>query len=130
MENLTNTEIAMAEQFKFETQEENLHFENVYDVDPVEVRRRLSEIHLIDVRQPEEFVGEHGHIPDSELIVLDTLPDRIDEIPHDKAVVLVCRSGSRSARAAAYLQQCGFRNVFNLKGGMILWNDLHFETEV
>ena len=53
-----------------------------------------------------------------------------NEIPKDKTVVFVCRSGGRSARATAHALEHGYTNVYNLKGGMILWNELHLETEV
>lgn len=117
-------------EFKFESSEDNLHFEGVSDIDPKELETKLDQVTLIDVRQPEEFTGELGHIPGSKLIVLDTLPDHLEEIPTDKPIVFVCRSGGRSARAAAFALEAGVKNVYNLKGGMILWNELHFETEI
>jgi rhodanese-related sulfurtransferase len=119
---------------EFETKEENLYYEGVMDIDPSELNRKLKGINttfcIVDVRQSEEYRGELGHIPGAKLIVLDTLENRFEEIPKDKAIVFVCRSGSRSARAAAVLKERGYDNVFNLKGGMLLWNDLHFPTEV
>lgn len=116
--------------FKFDAQEDNLHYEGVVDVDPRELLKRKNEVHLVDVRQPDEFQGELGHIPGAKLIVLDTLPEHMDEIPTDKPVVFVCRSGGRSARAAAFAQSQGRNTVFNMKGGMLLWNELHFPTEI
>jgi rhodanese-related sulfurtransferase len=127
MEELVNkSELSL---FEFQSKEENLHFEGVWDVDPREVRQKKSQLTLIDVRQPEEYIGELGHIPGSELIVLDTLPEKLHLLDKSNPIVIVCRSGSRSARAAAYLNENGFFHVYNLKGGMILWNDFHFETE-
>ena len=113
----------------FANLEDNIHYDGVKDVSPQELNQNLKKVHLIDVRQPEEFVGDLGHIPNAELIVLDTLSENLEKIPKDKAVVFVCRSGGRSARAAAYAIENGFKNVFNLKGGMLLWNELHFGTE-
>ena len=115
---------------KFETQEGNLHYQGVLDVDAQELANLTDQVVLIDVRQPEEFTGELGHIPGANLIVLDTLAEHLDEIPKDQTVVFVCRSGGRSARAAAYAMEQGYQNVYNLKGGMILWNELHLETEI
>ena len=114
----------------FETKEDSLHFEGVFDIDPRELVNKLEKVALIDVRQPEEFTSDLGHIPGATLIVLDTLPENMDKIPKNKTVVFVCRSGGRSARAASFATEQGFTNVYNLKGGMILWNELHFETEI
>jgi rhodanese-related sulfurtransferase len=117
----------------FKNVEENLHYPGVLDVDPRELESKLADksdqMVLIDVRQPEEFTGELGHIPNAKLLVLDTLEENLNEVPKDKTVVFVCRSGSRSARASALAMEHGYNNVVNLKGGMILWNELHFETE-
>lgn len=113
----------------FETTESNMHFDGVLDLDPKEIERHLEELTIVDVRQPEEFKGELGHIPGARLIVLDTLPVRLIDIPKDKPIVFVCRSGARSARAAVFVSEQGFKNVYNMKGGMLLWNDLHLKTE-
>lgn len=114
----------------FESCEENLHYEGVIDIDPKELAKKLGQVVLIDVRQPEEFTGELAHIPNAKLIVLDTLSNNFNLVPKDKPVVFVCRSGSRSAKAAALAKENGYTNVFNLKGGMLLWNDLHLPTEL
>lgn len=113
----------------FESREDNLHYEGVSDIDPRELVKKMDQVVMIDVRQPDEFHGELGHIPNASLIVLDTLEERINEVPKDKTVVFVCRSGSRSARATSLAKALGYKEVFNLKGGMLLWNDLHFATE-
>lgn len=113
----------------FESTEPNLHFQGVVDIDPQELAKKKSEVVLIDVRQPDEYTGELGHIPGSKLIVLDNLPEQAHKIPSDRPVVLICRSGGRSARAASFLLSQGRKEVFNLKGGMILWNELHLPTE-
>ncbi len=118
----------------FENIEENLHYTGVQDLDPREVNKHLKlgrfPIQLIDVRQPDEFSGELGHIPSAKLIVLDEIPDRLSEISKDKTTVFVCRSGGRSAKATAIARENGYHNTFNLKGGMLLWNELHFPTEI
>lgn len=115
---------------EFESREDNLHFDGVSDIDPRELNKKKDQVVLIDVRQPDEFNGDLGHIPNSKLIVLDTLPEHMNEIPKDKTVVFVCRSGGRSARAAAYAHSQGYTSVYNLKGGMVLWNELHYPTEM
>lgn len=112
----------------FETKSENPHFEGVYDIEPQELKNKLEHVKLIDVRQHDEYIGELGHIPTSELMVLDTLPDKLAAIPKDKTVVFICKSGGRSARASAFALMNGFQSVFNLRGGMLLWNDLQLPT--
>ncbi|HWP58494.1 MAG TPA: MBL fold metallo-hydrolase [Candidatus Acidoferrales bacterium] len=79
---------------------------------------------LLDVREPEEFTGELGHIPGSVLIPLKELPSRVAELEryHGRQIVAICRAGVRSTTAAAILTGLGFEQVFNLKGGMLDWN--------
>jgi hydroxyacylglutathione hydrolase len=113
----------------FMTAEENLHYQGVLDIDPKELIQKQHHVLLIDVRQPNEFTGELGHIPGSKLIVLDELAEKFSTLPREKPIVLICRSGARSARAASFLKENGFQHVYNLKGGMLLWNELHYPTE-
>jgi glyoxylase-like metal-dependent hydrolase (beta-lactamase superfamily II)/rhodanese-related sulfurtransferase len=86
---------------------------------------------LLDVREPEEFTGELGHIPGSSLIPLKELPARSKEIEAYKTrdVIVICRAGVRSTTAAAILTGLGFEHVSNLKGGMLDWNDQHLPVE-
>jgi len=86
---------------------------------------------LIDVREPDEFVGELGHIRGSRLLPLKELAERAAELAEHKHadIVTVCRSGVRSTTAAAMLAGLGFDHVANLKGGMIDWNDAGLPVE-
>ncbi len=103
----------------------NPDFEGVIDLSPEELARCSSDdVAMIDVREPSEYVGELGHIDGADLIVLGTLPENVSALPKDKPIVFVCKAGGRSARAAAYAQSLGYTNVYNLKGGMLLWNSL------
>ncbi len=101
----------------------------VQEIEPHELWEKKDQVEIIDVRRPDEFTGELGHVPGSKLIVLDTLPDHISDLPKDRPVVFVCRSGARSGRATAFALREGFTNVFNMKGGMLLWNSLNLEVE-
>ena len=74
-------------------------------------------VRIIDVREPEEFNGELGHIPGAELVPLGTLEAAARTWPKDAPIIVVCRSGARSAQAAALLVQLGFRAVVNVEGG-------------
>lgn len=73
---------------------------------------------LIDVRTPEEF--SEGHIPGAVNISVQTLPERLDEVPGDLPVVVYCRSGNRSATAAQILVENGYQPVYDL-GGIKDW---------
>lgn len=80
---------------------------------------------LLDVREPEEYTGELGHIAGSMLIPLKNLPARAGELEtyKDRHIVAICRAGVRSTTAAAILTGLGFEQITNLKGGMVEWND-------
>lgn len=75
---------------------------------------------IVDVRESAEY--REGHIPRAKHISLSQLVYRLKEVPKDKTVVVVCRSGNRSSKAAELLGEAGFRNVYNLSGGMDKWN--------
>lgn len=74
---------------------------------------------VIDVREPREY--RQGHVPGSGLIPLPALLADLDQVARDRKVVLVCRGGRRSARAAAELQAAGHQDVAALEGGMLAW---------
>src|SRR5688572_11907921 len=112
----------------FRTKHQNPENPGVEDIEPQELWERRNQAMIVDVRRPDEFTGELGHIPGSQLMVLDTLPQRLGELPQDQTVVFVCRSGNRSGRAAAFAKENGFSHVFNMKGGMLLWNELKLEV--
>lgn len=113
----------------FSTAEQNPDLDIVEDVSPDEVNAKKDNLTIIDVRSSEEYTGELGHIAGSKLVTLDTIMDHIDDIPKDKTVVFICRSGRRSTSAAAIAKDNGFESVYNMKGGMILWNEMGLSTE-
>ena len=75
---------------------------------------------IIDVREMVEIA--QGTIPSAEPIPLATLPVRMNELNRQQKLVIICRSGARSAQACQFLQQQGYDNVYNLRGGMIGWS--------
>jgi rhodanese-related sulfurtransferase len=77
---------------------------------------------LVDVRAPEEYTGELGHAPRSELLPLGSLENAAEDWDRDEEIVLLCRSGARSGRGATLLASMGFRRVMNMVGGMLAWN--------
>ncbi|MEZ5246116.1 MAG: rhodanese-like domain-containing protein [Acidimicrobiales bacterium] len=78
---------------------------------------------LIDVREPSEF--SEGTLPGATNIPLGELPSRLGELDTERRVVLLCRSGGRSANAAAFLANAGFADVVNLAGGMLAVDPSH-----
>jgi adenylyltransferase/sulfurtransferase len=76
---------------------------------------------LIDVREPYEYAI--ARIPGARLVPLRTLPAAAASLDPSREIVLHCHHGARSATAAEYLQGLGFRNVWNLAGGIDAWSD-------
>ncbi|BDD04958.1 rhodanese-like domain-containing protein [Aureibacter tunicatorum] len=79
-----------------------------------------EEFQLIDVREPNEY--EFTNIGGT-LIPLGTVLEDKDKISKDETVVVMCRSGKRSAQAIMALEQLGYDNLFNLKGGILEYGD-------
>ncbi len=78
---------------------------------------------LLDVREADEFATMHA--PNAKLVSLGQIPERIHEISayKNKPIVVVCRSGKRSAKAVKLLQDAGFTQVSNVNGGMNAWEN-------
>lgn len=89
------------------------------DITPAELERLGTRARLIDVREPDEFTGPLGHLPGAELVPLATVEAAARGWPRDAPLVLICRSGGRSARAATALAARGFTRLYNLAGGML-----------
>lgn len=80
---------------------------------------------VIDVRNPEEFRGKLGHLPNAVLAPLSTLAQSAKSWKRNDPVLVVCGSGKRSAKGCSILLEMGFTNVTNLSGGMIAWQAEH-----
>jgi sulfur dioxygenase len=78
---------------------------------------------LIDVREPSELTGPLGHIEGAEQVPLGTVIQVVSAWERDQPVVLVCRSGGRSGKAALQMEAMGFRNVASMRGGMMRWRE-------
>ena len=76
---------------------------------------------LVDVRETNEYT--EIRIPGSRLLPLSTFAERFEELPKDKPLVMQCRSGARSAKAAEYLLANGYTDVSNLTGGILAWDE-------
>jgi sulfur-carrier protein adenylyltransferase/sulfurtransferase len=100
--------------------------EDVPEMSPGELRDRLERgerIRIVDVREPHEWdianLGDRG----AELIPLGSLPERMAELDTADEIVLHCRSGARSAQALEQLREAGFGKLWNLKGGILGWQE-------
>lgn len=83
-----------------------------------ELRDNKADFTLLDVREPVEF---DDYNLGGKLIPLGQLPERLGELDQNQLIIVHCKSGGRSSRAVAYLNQVGFKNVKNLKGGAMAW---------
>jgi len=95
------------------------------DVDGLRERlARGDDLLVLDVRSPEEFTGELGHIEGARNIPVDQLPARLGELSEwtERPVAVVCRTDRRSAKAAQILVRQGFADVHVVRGGMEAWN--------
>lgn len=99
------------------------------DVTPTEAYAARGTLRVVDVREPHEFNDHLGHIPGAVLVPLATVADQARGWDADAAILLVCRSGGRSGRAAEALAAAGFRRVMNLAGGMLAYNAAHLPVE-
>jgi rhodanese-related sulfurtransferase len=104
-------------------------FAGIWEVQPNWLEEHLREVQIVDVREPEEFNGPLGHVPGAKLIPLGTLNEKAAAIAKEEPVILVCRSGARSAQAMLMLGKAGFQRVANLSGGMLRWRAQRFHVE-
>jgi glyoxylase-like metal-dependent hydrolase (beta-lactamase superfamily II)/rhodanese-related sulfurtransferase len=120
--------------------DDGMHFPTLAELNQVRQRsaaeadallRSASPPLVLDVREPDEFDGELGHIAGAVLIPLKELSARACEVEahKDRSILVVCRAGVRSATGAAILTGLGYEHVTNLKGGMVDWNDQKLTVE-
>jgi len=88
--------------------------------------KRTAGAFFLDVREQDEW--DALHIPDATLIPLGQLSARLNEVPRDQEIVVVCRSGNRSAAGRDILLQAGFKKVTSMAGGMNEWKAQGFPT--
>ncbi|CAN5787052.1 hypothetical protein BH10ACT1_BH10ACT1_10180 [soil metagenome] len=94
---------------------------DVPEIDIAEAnRRRGAGAPVFDVREPDEYV--EGHVPGAPLVPLGTVADRVGEFPTSGEVLIICKSGGRSRKAAEVLRAQGIDAV-NVAGGTMAWID-------
>jgi rhodanese-related sulfurtransferase len=81
--------------------------------------KRSQGAFILDVRELSEWT--QFHIPGATLIPLGELPNRLNEVPKDKDVIVVCRTGHRSAQGRDILRAAGFNRVTSMAGGVTEW---------
>ncbi|MCS7042704.1 MAG: rhodanese-like domain-containing protein [Bryobacteraceae bacterium] len=92
------------------------------EVSPAEARRLMQEdrsVQFVDVREHHERMARH--IPGTLHIPLGELPRRLHQLDPARPVIVHCKSGARSAAACHLLEKMGFRQVYNLRGGIDAW---------
>jgi rhodanese-related sulfurtransferase len=82
------------------------------------VRQAHPEVRLVDVRESDELEGELPMLERADWVVLDELKARMADAPREEPLVVICRSGRRSAEAARTLESMGFKRVASMRGGM------------
>ena len=94
------------------------------EITAVELKQRIDRgdaLTIVDVREPNEY--QINRIPGSQLIPLGDVPKRFAELSKNDEIVVHCKMGGRSAKAADFLRSVGFTRVLNLKGGILDWVD-------
>ena len=104
---------------------------SITNVTADEIYKMLSsnkDYFILDVRSKEEF--DSGHIEGAYLIPVSELENRLAELPQDKPIIVHCMSGSRSTSAANILLEKGFKEIFNMTGGITEWQSKGFPVIV
>ena len=92
-----------------------------HDVQETLARAQSEGAVVLDVREDDEWAA--GHAPDATHIPLGELPQRLVELDQNAHYAVHCRSGARSAKAVKLMQDAGFGDVRNVKGGILAWSD-------
>ncbi|HJS20206.1 MAG TPA: MBL fold metallo-hydrolase [Anaerolineales bacterium] len=106
----------------------------VQDIEPKELNELMQMTHtagslfILDVREPWEF--RRGHIPEAVLIPLGELSSHLGELDPEQPTAVICARGNRSQPAAAFLEQKGFRKVYNVLGGTNAWKKQGLELKL
>lgn len=88
-----------------------------------------SSIQLVDVRTSGEYL--EGHLKNSHNICVtdDDFEEQVASLDKDKPVYVYCKKGGRSAQAAEKLKEMGFKKIYDLEGGIVLWEESGMKTE-
>jgi rhodanese-related sulfurtransferase len=98
--------------------------DQAWEIQPLELKNAVDsgrKIKIIDVRQPQEYAI--ARLENSQLIPLANLEINLHQLDRNEEIIVLCRSGIRSAQAVKFLREAGFRHVKNLSGGILAWAD-------
>jgi sulfur dioxygenase len=99
------------------------------EISPQWVAAHVGEVHILDVRTKHETDEERARIKNAQLIPIDELHARLNEVPKDKPVMTICRSGKRSVLAFTILRAAGWDRVANIQDGLLRWQAEGLPTE-
>lgn len=112
--------------FNFLCVEQQLVYKTISVSDARAMMQSSSNVLVIDVRTPEEYV--QGHLKGAINIPLSDLPPRIEALEQNRPILVYCQTGYRSAQASSILVKAGFTKVYNLEGGIIAWINSGYPT--
>jgi rhodanese-related sulfurtransferase len=113
---------AMSDTEQAAWEQREVRFDGVPEVTTDWLKEWFEHFRVIDIRQPEELLPPIGHIDQVEHIEMYNLPNEVTTWNPDVPVILICRTGSRTAYMSQFLQQNGFSQVASVRGGMFSWH--------
>lgn len=96
-------------------------YSGVLEISPQWVAAHREDVHILDVRTMYETDEEKARITNALMIPIDELRNRLEEVPKDKPIMTICRSGKRSVLASDILHEAGWQQVANIQGGLLRW---------
>lgn len=112
---------APASEVSLEELPQNIDVHTAYEI------QNDPDVFMLDVREQVEY--DEKHIPGITLMPMNSIPNRLDEIPTDKTVVVTCRTGNRSGQVTDFLRANGFDNAHNMSGGIVDWENAGYPVE-
>jgi rhodanese-related sulfurtransferase len=105
-------------------------YSGILEISPQWVAAHRNDVHILDVRTQHETTEERTRIKHAQLIPIDELHTRISEVPKDKPIMTLCRSGKRSVLAFTILRAAAWDRVANIQGGLLRWQAEGLPTDV
>lgn len=99
-------------------------YAGLLEIDPEWVSDHIGDVLVLDVREHDEVDERLGRIKGALRLPLSELRSRLAEVPRDRPVITVCHAGMRSGQATVILRQGGFTRLANMRGGMLMWQQL------
>ncbi len=109
-------------------QEAGKPIRNIPTMSVMELKERLEQVAVLDVREPSEW-NDDSYIEGAKRIVFSELPQHADPAPKKGPVAVICSAGNRSSIACSLLLRTGYRNIINVLGGMTAWVNRGYPTK-